>query len=470
MKNIKKISHWKKALLEIWKLNRVHVSTEMSLAYRLLKKYYKNLKIFGYPSGASCGSWKIPPGWDVKKALLTDPNGKVIANWSKNKLSLWTYSPSFKGKIKKEKLLKKIVSNPSKPNATIFHFRNQYNFWKTNWGFSLPYNIHKNLKKGEYKVDINTSFFKGKLEMAEQIHKGKLGDSFLLVGHFDHPQMCLDGLVGCLAGHEAISRLKNTKTNLTYRMLSTVEIIGSVFYAKYHAKKNKIQQALFVAAAGAPKNLHYQFSFSKNNAVDRICVHVIKYFEKNLKTHDFRKGPLGNDEIALDVGGIGIPCGSIMRGLFDSYHTDNDVPSGVSSKKFEETVLVLQEIIHILENNSILKREFTGLPRLNSKKFNLYLQPSYVSGAKQKFKIDNQLSMNMPKKIMEYLNKNTHKFNHLMNCLPNMCEGDKTILDVAEFVGLPFRLVENYVNMWVEKNLIKKVWIHPFKKRAKKSI
>ena len=48
MKNIKKISHWKKALLEIWKLNRVHVSTEMSLAYRLLKKYYKNLKIFGY--------------------------------------------------------------------------------------------------------------------------------------------------------------------------------------------------------------------------------------------------------------------------------------------------------------------------------------------------------------------------------------------------------------------------------------
>ena len=110
------------------------------------------------------------------------------------------------------------------------------------------------------------------------------------------------------------------------------------------------------------------------------------------------------------------------------------------------------------------------IPRLNSKKFNLYLQPSYVSGAKQKFKIDNQLSMNMPKKIMEYLNKNTHKFNHLMNSLPNMCEGDKTILDVAEFVGLPFRLVENYVNMWVEKNLIKKVWIHPFKKRAKKSI
>ena len=51
--------------------------------------------------------------------------------------------------------------------------------------------------------------------MAEQIHLGKNKDSLLLVGHFDHPQMCLDGLVGCLAGHEAISRIKKIKTKLT---------------------------------------------------------------------------------------------------------------------------------------------------------------------------------------------------------------------------------------------------------------
>ena len=50
---------------------------------------------------------------------------------------------------------------------------------------------------GKYDVDIKTSFFKGKLEMAEQVHKGSNRDSLLLVGHFDHPQMCLDGLVGC---------------------------------------------------------------------------------------------------------------------------------------------------------------------------------------------------------------------------------------------------------------------------------
>ena len=36
--------------------------------------------------------------------------------------------------------------------------------------------------------------------------------------------------------------------------------------------------------------------------------------------------------------------------------------------------------------------------------------------------------------------KKSHKFNYLMNCLTNMCEGDKTILDVAIHADLPFRL------------------------------
>ena len=56
----------------------------------------------------------------------------------------------------------------------------------------------------------------------------------------------------------------------------------------------------------------------------------------------------------------------------------------------------------------------------------------------------------------------THKFNYLMNCLTNMCEGDKTILDVAIHADLPFRLVENYVNLWVKKKLLKITWKHPF--------
>ena len=80
---------WKNALEAIWFLNRVHVGSEMSKAYRILKQYYKDLKIFGFPTGMKCGGWVIPPAWDVKTATLKNPAGNVIADWKKNKLSLY---------------------------------------------------------------------------------------------------------------------------------------------------------------------------------------------------------------------------------------------------------------------------------------------------------------------------------------------------------------------------------------------
>lgn len=49
MNNIK--NRWFKALNSIWALNRVHVSSEMSYGYKLLKNYYDNIKIFGYKTG-----------------------------------------------------------------------------------------------------------------------------------------------------------------------------------------------------------------------------------------------------------------------------------------------------------------------------------------------------------------------------------------------------------------------------------
>mgnify|MGYP001480866221 CR=1 FL=1 len=67
----------------------------------------------------------------------------------------------------------------------------------------------------------------------------------------------------------------------------------------------------------------------------------------NFNTYDFRKGVIGNDEIAYDVGGVNIPCGVLARSPFYSYHTDLDTPSGISWKNFEETLLVLEEMVHI---------------------------------------------------------------------------------------------------------------------------
>ena len=43
-----------------------------------------------------------------------------------------------------------------------------------------------------------------------------------------------------------------------------------------------------------------------------------------------------------------------------------------------------------------------------------------------------------------------------------MANGDKTVLDLAEKVGLPFEIVDAYSDMWVRKGLLEKKWVHPF--------
>ena len=214
-------------------LNRVHVSTDMTKAYNIIKSNYKNCKIYNFKTGSKVGFWEIPKSWEVINAYIKDSKNKIIVNYKKNPLCLWTNSESFKGKITFKKLLNHIIYSKEKPKATLFHFRLQYRHWEKKWGFSIPYKkILKLNKKSTFYVNIKTVKKSSVMHGLEQTHKGIYKQSILFIGHLDHPYTTNDGLAGCLVGHEILKKLENVKTKITYRMLSSVEIIGSVFYAK----------------------------------------------------------------------------------------------------------------------------------------------------------------------------------------------------------------------------------------------
>ena len=81
-------------------------------------------------------------------------------------------------------------------------------------------------------------------------------------------------------------------------MLSTIEIIGSVFYAEHYAKKENVREALFVATSGAQAPLLHQKTFSGTSTIDRIMAHLAKYYvNSKYEIFHFRQGGLGNDEI-----------------------------------------------------------------------------------------------------------------------------------------------------------------------------
>lgn len=461
------VARWKKALAKLADRNRTHVNSDTSAAYRDLMAIYDNSQIIGFPSGAEHNFWVVPPAWEVRGATLKAPDGTVLADWSRNKLSLYTYAPPFKGRVSLEDLQQHLFSIPDKPDRVPFHFRNQYRHWDPDWGFCLPHRVRERLAPGDYQVDIDTRFEPGMMEMVEQVHPGELPDTLLLVGHFDHPALCNDGLVGCLAGHEIVARLAGRRTRLTYRMLSTVEIVGSVFYVAHEARRKNVRQALFMATAGADAPLQYQSTFSGDTTLDRIMRHIFRFYvsaaEKN-NIHDFRMGPLGNDEIAFDAGGADIPCGVLMRGPFSEYHTDADNIAAVSEARFEEQMRIAMRAIDMLERNTLLKRRFEGLPCLSNPKLNLYLAPSMISKVKATDG-GHPAFENCSAEARAAIAANPDALHHLHEVLPSMCEGDKTVLDVAEKAGVPFEVVDIYTDLFRDRGLMEKSWAHPFARR-----
>lgn len=459
-------TRWRQALDNLWNLNRCHAGSEASLAYRKLAEHYPGTEVFGFRSGERSGSWIAPPGWEVRHARLTAPDGTVIADYAQSKLHLFTYSPPFKGQLSRDELMPHLMSNRDRPHIIPFHFRNQYRHWAPEWGFCLRHDVLDKLPAGEYDVDIDTAFTSDRMEMAEQVHPGQLADSLLLVGHFDHPALCNDGLVGCLAGHEVITRLAGRRTRLTYRMLSTVEIVGSVFYAERHARERGVREGLFVGMSGAPSPFLFQRSSGETAGIDRAMEHVLKHSAEDARVAKFRE-EIGNDETAFDCAGVDIPCASLLRGRMPHYHSSDDTPENVHDVRFEEMVEVVLKAIDILEQNATLQGTFSGLPCLANPEIDLYLNRLYMSG----FAVPPN---DTARRLIENLPGESHRhealraeanMNRLMTLLPALADGRTTTLDLAERSGVPFAVAHAYTDLWVEKGLLRKTWVHPFERQ-----
>lgn len=459
------MSRWQHALRQLGARNRVHAGSDMSACYRELAEIYPNVRLLGVPSGdRSGGGWVAPPVWEVESARLMAPDGAVIADWQQQPLSLFTYSPPFIGTVDRKTLDAHLFSIPDLPDRTPFHFRNQYRHWAPTWGFCLPHRTRERLPQGDYRVDIRTRFLPGVMEMAEQVLPGEHPDSVLLVGHFDHPFMALDGLVGCIAGHEIVTRLAARPRKLTYRMLSTVEIVGSVFYAERWSRAAKVREALFVATSGAEAPIRYQTSFSSASNVDRAMRHILSFAYPDAAIDAFRRGKLGNDEIAFDVAGIDIPCGSVMRAPFAEYHTDLDTAAIVSAPRFEEMVALVLRVINMLESNATLERKVAGLPCLAAPELDLYISPTMMSHTRQAMtEATRRFCDALSPAVRAETIARPENMNWMMNVLAPMIDGKTTTLDIAEKVGLPFEAVDAYTTLWAEKGLVAKHWRHPFR-------
>ena len=323
-------------------------------------------------SGTKVLDWTVPNEWNIKDAYIISPTGKKIADFKINNLHVVNYSCPVNKTLNLDELKKKIYTLPSLPNAIPY----VTSYYKKDWGFCLEYNQYKKLKKGKYKVFINSTIKPGYLVYSNKLIKGKSKKEILLSTYLCHPQMANHELSGPLLWSMLYKILKKTGPHkYSYRFLICPENIGAASFLHFSKKKIKnIIAGYIINCVGYGKEFNYKKSRLGNTLADQAVENVL--VNSNFKYNIIDFFPDGSDERQFCSPGFNLPMGVLMRKKFKGfkeYHTSLDNKKILSFKTIIETLKIYYNVLLTLENNfTPYGKVQYGTPQLSKSKVELY--------------------------------------------------------------------------------------------------
>lgn len=177
---------------------------------------------------------------------------------------------------------------------------------------------------------------------------------------------------------------------------------------------------------------HLQFSKLGNTLLDKVATDVLKKRKAKYSSGPFLDKVI-NDEKVFDGPGIDIPMISLSRFPYPEYHTSADNIDIISIKKLKDSKAAVLEVINtydkkfdINNKNYIPKRTYKGLLFLSG--YGLWVD----------WQKDFELNNNIEKILLNL-------------------EGDKSIYEIAELLGMDFYTVLNFIDKLLKKGLVKKI-------------
>ena len=425
----------------------------MELAYQKLVEHYPEARLLRYNKN-EVNKWRRPPYWHCRSAELVDEAGRVIVSRESHNLAVFSYSPAIDTTISLDELQQHLFSDPGRPDAICFHFRNQYRHWKAEWGFSIPHSVRQELSDSvRYHVRIDSEFDHDReLIQSDYHHQGQADDTYLFVGHFDHPSQVNDGLAGCIAAYEIIRRLRGRETRFSYRAFASVEIVGSVYYLDALGEEAAhIRESLFLGFSGIDSPFVYQQSYRRISLYDRIVSFLLSFHGEGQAPVYGHRQLIGNDENVFDSVGYEI------LGHPDALALPRATPIPTPGHHCRKTRKKSSTSAaggrgH---ENSPPPANYVGLPSLANPDLNLYLSPDTVSGVDASASRDmGQYQCDLPAHEAEYLEKNTQLLNQFMQNMVRLSDGRHTILDLAEISRMPFSFTLKYASLMKDRGLV----------------
>ena len=394
---------------ELWPINRSITGKGTKETLKLIKQHLPQLKINSVPSGTNVFDWIIPKEWDVKEAYVITPSGEKICDFSKNNLHLVGYSIPFEGEISFDELKKHLYTLPDQPNAIPYIT----SYYEERWGFCLSQEQFDTLENGSYKVIIKSTLFDGELNYGELLIKGKSDKEIFLSTYICHPSMANNELSGPTVVTFLAKWLQEiNETDFSYRIIFIPETIGSITYLSknYKDMKNKIFAGFNVSCVGDDRAYSYLPSRNGKTISDMIAKHVLKWIDPNFIKYSWFD--CGSDERQYCAPGIDLPIASIFRtkyGRYPEYHTSLDnLENVVTPKGLDGGYWAIRKAIEAIERNK--KYKITVLCEPQMGKRGLY--PTLST-------------------------KGTNKEVLLMMNFISFCDGQTSLLEIAESLNLP---------------------------------
>lgn len=285
------------------------------------------------PTGTPVLDWTVPNEWNLKRATLDGPDGRVLDTNDCN-LHVVSYSTPIKASMSLDELRPHLFSLPDRPDSIPY----RTSYYRETWGLCLPHATLESLSDGEYEVSIDTTLEPGHLSYGEAVIPGESDEEILLSTHICHPSMANDNLSGIAALTEAARRLVGERFGYTIRLLFIPGTIGSITWLERNRDAvDRIRAGLVLAGAGDRAPATYKRSRRGSTRMDLTMSRLVE--QRGGTVIDYY--PYGYDERQFCSPGFDLPVGRLSRslhGTYDEYHTSADDLDFVDDATLADTV------------------------------------------------------------------------------------------------------------------------------------
>jgi aminopeptidase-like protein len=286
-------------------------------------------------------------------------------------------------------------------------------YYKAYWGFCLSHHQRQTLKKGNYRVKIDTELKNGSLSYGELIIPGQSSQEIFLSSYICHPSMANNELSGpCLLTYLARWIASLSERRYTYRIIFIPETIGSIMYISKHLDelKENVKAGFIVTCIGDERSYSYLPSRAGDTLSDKAALHALSHIDPNFKRYSYLNR--GSDERQYCSPGVDLPMATIMRskyGTYPEYHTSLDNLQLVTPKGLAGGYTALRLALEVIEKNITPVNTVVCEPHLSKR--GLYPTLSTKSTGAIVSKMMNLLAYS---------------------------DGKHSLLEIADIIGIPF--------------------------------